>query len=221
MTTDQLLEKLYQNPSELEKMAQERFAVQSALETLHKVANEASLDLSGMSQDEQVQLYNYVVGERQAQEQAGTAEGQAAQVPGQTQAPVGQVPTQLQVAQSSVAPAQTAQPVAQAEPQLTEEFQQKVAENMYFSELFGKNAARHYWNEVQALQKQAEDMGMGMMPMKGKGDEDKKEEDKGSPTFEAMAKEKAMKMKEETEKSAAFDLALEKRARELLASGKV
>lgn len=218
MTTDQLLEKLYQNPSELEKMAQERFAVQSALETLHKVANEASLDLSGMSQDEQVQLYNYLVGEIQAQEQAGAAEGQAAQVSGQTQAPVGQVPTQPQVAQSSVAPAQ---PVAQAEPQLTEEFQQKVAENMYFSELFGKNAARHYWNEVQALQKQAEDMGMGMMPMKGKGDEDKKEEDKGSPTFEAMAKEKAMKMKEETEKSAAFDLALEKRARELLASGKV
>lgn len=218
MTTDQLLEKLYQNPSELEKMAQERFAVQSALETLHKVANEAALDLSGMSQDEQVQLYNYLVGEIQAQEQAGTAEGQAAQVSGQTQAPVGQVPTQPQVAQSSVAPAQ---PVAQAEPQLTEEFQQKVAENMYFSELFGKNAARHYWNEVQALQKQAEDMGMGMMPMKGKGDEDKKEEDKGSPTFEAMAKEKAMKMKEETEKSAAFDLALEKRARELLASGKV
>lgn len=219
MTTDQLLEKFYQNPSELEKMAQERFAVQSALETLHKVANEAALDLSGMSQDEQVQLYNYLVGEIQAQEQAGTAEGQAAQVPGQTQAPVGQVPTQPQVAQSSVAPAQIAQPAVQAEPQFTEEFQQKVAENMYFSELFGKNAARHYWNEVQALQKQAEDM--GMMPMKGKGDENKKEEDKGSPTFEAMAKEKAMKMKEETEKSAAFDLALEKRARELLASGKV
>ena len=215
MTTDQLLEKLYQNPSELEKMAQERFAVQSALETLHKVANEASLDLSGMSQDEQVQLYNYLVGELQAQEQAGTAEGQAAQVSGQTQAPVGQVPTQPQVAQSSVAPAQT----AQAEPQLTEEFQQKVAENMYFSELFGKNAARHYWNEVQSLQKQAEDM--GMMPMKGKGDGEKKDESEGSPTFEAMAKEKAMKMKEETEKSAAFDLALEKRARELLASGKV
>lgn len=217
MTTDQLLEKLYQNPTELEKMAQERFAVQNALETLHKVANEAALDLSGMSQEEQLQLYNYLVGELQTQEQAGQTEGQ---IPGQGQpsAPVGQVATQPQVAQTPVIPAQT-QAVAQAEPQLTEEFQQKVAENMYFSELFGKNAARHYWNEVQALQKQAEDM--GMMPMKGKGDEEKKEESEGSPTFEAMAKEKAMKMKEESEKCAAFDLALEKRARELLAAGKV
>lgn len=216
MTTDQLLEKLYQNPSELEKMAQERFAVQNALETLHKVANKASLDLSGMSQDEQLQLYNYLVGELQAQEQAGQTAGQLAQVPGQSVAPpTGQVPAQPQVAQASTSAQIPSQVIPQAEPQLTEELQQKVAENMYFSELFGKNAARHYWAEVQALQKQAEDM--GMMPMKGEGDK----KDEGSPTFEAMAKEKAMKMKEEGEKSAAFDLALEKRARELLASGKV
>lgn len=210
MNTDQILAKLYQNPGELEKMAQERKAVQNALETLYKVANEASLDLSGMSPDEQVQLYNYLVTELQAQEQGGQA-GIPGEVPGQVPAanPVMAPQAGTQPTQSSVPAVQP----AEAAPQMTEEFQQKLAENMYFSELFGKNAARHYWTEVQSLQKLAEE----------EAEEKSKEAPKveGSPTFEAMAKERAMKMREEHGKEAAFEMALQKRAEELLASGKV
>lgn len=201
MTTDDLLNKLYKDPTELEKMAQERFAVQNALATLDKVAEAAELDLSQMSPDEKIQLYNFLVQELAAQEQA------------ETQTPAAAVP-QAQVPAQTPSTPPVATPAGTNEPQLSEEHQQKIAENLYFSEMFGKNAARHYWSELQTLQKMAEE------EAKEEVKEDKPAEGT-SPTFEAMAREKAMKMKEEQEKSAAFNALLTKRAQELLASGKV
>ncbi len=211
MNTDDLILKLYNNPSELEKMAQEKYETQKALNLLEKIANEASLDLSNMSEQEKLELYNFLSQELQAQEAGGGVQDPAA-LGGQEQ--LGQPNTQAQLGQTQ--PQIPAQPqVAQAVPQeqvpgVSEDFQQKVAENMYFSELFGKNAARHYFAEVQALQKQAAEE--EVKDDKGEG---------GSPTFEAMAKERAMKMKGDSEKNAAFDTLLTKRAEELLASGKV
>jgi hypothetical protein len=196
--TQELLEKLYNNPDELEKMAQEQQAVNDALEYLHKCAEEGGIDISQLSPEQQLELYNALVSEIQGEGQAEVAQEQ----------PV----DPAAVAQ----PEQPAMQPAVAAPEMggmTAEQQQKVAETMYFSEMFGKNAAHTYWKELQTLSKEAAEH--------CEPEKEEKKEHKGSPTFEAMAIAKAKKMKEEHSKTAAFEALLQHRAEELLASGQV
>lgn len=135
--TQELLEKLYNNPDELEKMAQEQQAVNDALEYLHKCAEEGGIDISQLSPEQQLELYNALVSEIQGEGQAEVAQEQ----------PVD--PTA--VAQPAMQPAVAAPEMGG----MTAEQQQKVAETMYFSEMFGKNAAHTYWKELQTLSKEA------------------------------------------------------------------
>ena len=73
--------------------------------------------------------------------------------------------------------------------------------------MFGRNAARAYWDEMAKLAAEMSD--------------EEESEDKSSPAFEMMAKERASKMKEDMEKKAAYEEALNQRALELLQSGQV
>ena len=197
--TQELLEKLYNNPDELEKMAQEQQAVNDALDYLHKCAEEGGIDISQLSPEQQLELYNALVSEIQGEGQPEVAEGQ---------------PVASPAAPAAVSPEQPAMQTPAPEMSMTPEMQQKIAENMYFSEMFGKNAAHTYWRELQTLSKEAAEH---CEPEK----EEKGEKHKGSPTFEAMAMAKAKKMKEEHSKTAAFETLLQHRAEELLASGQV
>lgn len=138
--TQELLEKLYNNPDELEKMAQEQQAVNDALDYLHKCAEEGGIDISQLSPEQQLELYNALVSEIQGEGQPEVAEGQPVAPP---------------AAPAAVSPEQPAMQAPAPEMSMTPEMQQKIAENMYFSEMFGKNAAHTYWKELQTLSKEA------------------------------------------------------------------
>lgn len=138
--TQELLEKLYNNPDELEKMAQEQQAVNDALDYLHKCAEEGGIDISQLSPEQQLELYNALVSEIQGEGEPEVAEGQ---------------PVASPAAPAAVSPEQPAMQAPAPEMSMTPEMQQKIAENMYFSEMFGKNAAHTYWRELQTLSKEA------------------------------------------------------------------
>ncbi len=181
-TVDNILQKLYDDPAEVEKMAQEEFqkraqyeAQVNAILEFDKVAEEAQLDVSQMSDVEKLQLYVAL------SQQLAQMEGEQG-VQGGVQPQMAQ-PAQAPASAQAVAPVQTQAP--EVPGQASEEFQMKVAENLYFSDMFGKNAAHSFWNRLQDFQKSAEE-GHDEKP------EDKKED--GSPAFEALAKERAAEM---------------------------
>lgn len=212
-TTEELINKYYNDKEELEKMAQFEMEKRAAFSTLEKIANEAQLDLSQLNEGDKINLWNYLISEMSKDEAANTADPQA-QVAQTTQPAVEQPAVNGQAPQ--------AQPVGQqngfmdymmADPQRAQDFQYKMAEAQITSDFWAENAAEKFLNKVAfGMAKIAE-------AMEGK-EEPKKEEGHGSP-FEALAKERAMKMKEEHEKKAAFDELLNQRALELLQEGKV
>ena len=189
--------------SQLDKLAQEReFEKQALIEFYEKVAFEAGVqEQVPMTDEEKAELAAYLLSELQN----SPAQEQVQEVPQgvPAQAPVD--PQVAQLAQTQPAAQITQTPVAAEAP--AEEFQQKVAETLYHSEMFGRNAARAYWDEMAKLAAEMSD--------------EEESEDKSSPAFEMMAKERASKMKEDMEKKAAYEEALNQRALELLQSGQV
>ncbi len=173
---------------------------------LHKLANDVQTDISSLSPEEQEQLAALVLeemGEGQAQDQ-----GQFGQPPMQPQAPVPQQAIQApgQMVQNPSTPAEELQPapgVLGGDPSV---MQEKIAETIYLSDLFGKNAADKYWTRMQELQKMAEEQTVSS---------DIEQE------FEQLAQQRAQEIsqvpQEEAEK-VALQYLIEKRAQEILAS---
>lgn len=202
MTVDSILQKLYNDPAEVEKLAQEQLQVKEQVAYAEKVAEEAGYDISAMSDEQKLQLLALLSEQLQSLE---AQQEQGVQAQGQSQAQPAQA--RLDVPQH----AEQAQAVAQQQP-VSEEFQMKVAENMYFGEQFGEVAAYKFAQTVLPILEE-----MRKLAEAFEKKEDKKE-DKKESSFEALAKSKAEDIKKEAQtKKLAFDQLVEQRAREILA----
>jgi hypothetical protein len=200
MTVDSILQKLFDNPDEVEKLAQEQLQVKEQVAYAEKVAEEAGYDISSMSDEQKLQLLALLSQQLESLE-AGQA-GQAEQAQPQAQA---------QARPDAVQHAEQAQAITQQQP-VSEEFQMKVAENMYFGEQFGEVAAYKFAQTVLPILEE-----MRKLAEAFEKKEDKKE-DKKESSFEALAKSKAEEIKKEAQtKKLAFDQLVEQRAREILA----
>jgi hypothetical protein len=199
MTVDSILQKLYKDPAEVEKLAQEQLLVKEQVAYAEKVAEEAGYDISAMNDDQKLQLLTYLSQQLQA------LEAQQAQ---------GEQP-QTQVRPDVPQHAEQAQAVTQQQP-VSEDFQMKVAENMYFGEQFGEVAAYKFAQTVLPILEEMRKLAEMFGEKKEEEKEDKK--DKKESSFEALAKAKAEEIKKEAEtKKLAFDQLVEQRAREILA----
>ena len=199
MTVDSILQKLYNNPAEVEKLAQEQLQVKEQVAYAEKVAEEAGYDISAMSDEQKLQLLSLLSDQLQSLEAGQTEQAQAQGQP------------QLQARPDVPQHAEQAQAVTQQQP-VSEEFQMKVAENMYFGEQFGEVAAYKFAQTVLPILEE-----MRKLAEAFEKKEDKKE-DKKESSFEALAKSKAEEIKKEAQtKKLAFDQLVEQRAREILA----
>jgi hypothetical protein len=197
MTVDSILQKLFDNPDEVEKLAQEQLQVKEQVAYAEKVAEEAGYDISSMSDEQKLQLLALL-----SQQLESLEAGQAEQAQPQAQA---------QARPDAVQHAEQAQAITQQQP-VSEEFQMKVAENMYFGEQFGEVAAYKFAQTVLPILEE-----MRKLAEAFEKKEDKKE-DKKESSFEALAKSKAEEIKKEAQtKKLAFDQLVEQRAREILA----
>jgi hypothetical protein len=197
MTVDSILQKLFDNPDEVEKLAQEQLQVKEQVAYAEKVAEEAGYDISSMSDEQKLQLLALLSQQLESLE-AGQAEQAQPQV-------------QVQARPDAVQHAEQAQAITQQQP-VSEEFQMKVAENMYFGEQFGEVAAYKFAQTVLPILEE-----MRKLAEAFEKKEDKKE-DKKESSFEALAKSKAEEIKKEAQtKKLAFDQLVEQRAREILA----
>lgn len=199
MTVDSILQKLYNDPAEVEKLAQEQLQVKDQVAYAEKVAEEAGYDISAMSDEQKLQLLALLSDQLQSLEAGQTEQAQAQEQP------------QLQARPDVPQHAEQAQAVTQPQP-VSEEFQMKVAENMYFGEQFGEVAAYKFAQTVLPILEE-----MRKLAEAFEKKEDKKE-DKKESSFEALAKSKAEEIKKEAQtKKLAFDQLVEQRAREILA----
>lgn len=199
MTVDSILQKLYKDPAEVEKLAQEQLLVKEQVAYAEKVAEEAGYDISAMNDDQKLQLLTYLSQQLQALE-AQQAQGEQPQTQARPDVPQH---------------AEQAQAVTQQQP-VSEDFQMKVAENMYFGEQFGEVAAYKFAQTVLPILEEMRKLAEMFGEKKEEEKEDKK--DKKESSFEALAKAKAEEIKKEAEtKKLAFDQLVEQRAREILA----
>lgn len=208
-TTAELINSLYTNKEELEKMAQFELEKRAAFGTLEKIANEAQLDLSQLNEDDKVNLWNYLINEMASEENQGQAEGVV-----DPQSQTAQTTPTMQE-QPGVAPQGQSNEFmnyVSADPQRAQDFYYKMAEAQITSDFWAENAASKFLDKVA--------FGMAKIAEAMEGGEEVQEEvSEGS--FDALAKERAMAMRQEHEKKAAFEELLNQRALELLNEGKV
>ncbi|TXG77372.1 hypothetical protein E6Q11_02830 [Candidatus Dojkabacteria bacterium] len=207
----ELINSIY-NIEELEKEAQLQNELSDMDELLAKVASEAGADLSDLSAAERVELYNDIISKYNAQEAQGVQEGQTQQA-GEAQH------------DGATAPGEQADPYlnfAMSSPERAQDFQMKVAETIYTSNLWAANNAERTAEYMSKIAEGMVDIIWSGLQQKMAG-EDKKEEkdDKKHEAFEALAREHAMKAKEDMKKEASFDTAVALRAAEMILNGEV
>lgn len=215
----ELINSMY-NTDELEKAAQLQSEFSEMDEVLAKVASEAGADLSGLSDSEKVELWNALVNEYNAQDSQGSQEGQTQQA-GEAQY------------DGATAPGEQANPYlsfAMSSPERAQDFQMKVAETLYTGNLFAESAAETFSGRMsENMSKIAEEMVEAIwaglqQKLAGEDKKEEKSEDKGEKkheAFESLAREHAMKAKEDMKKEASFETAVALRAAEMILNGEV
>jgi len=215
----ELINSMY-NTDELEKAAQLQNEFSEMDEVLAKVASEAGADLSGLSDSEKVELWNALVTEYNAQDSQGSQEGQAQQA-GEAQH------------DGATAPGEQDNPYlsfAMSSPERAQDFQMKVAETLYTGNLFAESAAETFSGRMsESMSKIAEEMVEAIwaglqQKLAGEDKKEEKSEDKGEKkheAFESLAREHAMKAKEDMKKEASFETAVALRAAEMILNGEV
>jgi len=211
----ELINSLY-NTEELEKEAQLQSEFSEMDEVLAKVASEAGADLSGLSDSEKVELWNALVTQYNTQESQGAQEGQTQQA-GEAQQ------------DGATAPGEQADPYlnfAMSSPERAQDFQMKVAETIYTSNLWAANNAERTAEYMSKIAEGMVDIIWSGLQQKlaGEGEKEEKHEeksDKKHEAFEALAREHAMKAKEDMKKEASFETAVALRAAEMILNGEV
>lgn len=214
----ELINEVY-NTAELEKAARYQQEFAEVEDVLDKVASLAGADISALDPSEKIELWNDIVNQYNAQE------GQGEQLAQNQQA--GEAQEQSQVGATS--PAQQVDPYfayATSTPEKAQDFQMKVAESIYTSNIWAANCAeRTAEHNVKLAQDMVEMIWTGLQQkLAGKDKEEEKSEDKSDKkheSFEAIAKGHAMKVKEEMKKEASFETAVALRAAEMILNGEV
>jgi len=214
----ELINEMY-NTEELEKAAQYQQEFAEVEDVLDKVASLAGADLSGLNASDKLELWNALVNQYNAQEGQGEQLAQTQQA--------GESQEQSQVGATS--PAQQVDPYvayATSSPEKAQDFQMKVAETIYTSNLWAaNNAERTAEYMAKIAESMVEVIWSGLQQkLAGKDKEEEKNEDKKDEkheSFEALAKGHAMKVKEEMKKEASFDTAVALRAAEMILNGEV
>lgn len=213
MNTSELLDQVY-----IEKMAQYELEKEQALSTLEKVGDVAGADLSALSEQEKIELWNILMTQYQNPEVQAQLNAQENQ-----QAPVADA-TQTSVDTSQAAPQADFAQYVMSDPNRANEFQMKVAEIQTTSTMWASNASDIFTERaVDFIPKMAEvvaELVLQKIAEALEGAEKAEEKDDKKDSFEALSQMRAAKMKEDMEKKAAFDALVEKRALEILQSNK-
>lgn len=214
----ELINEVY-NTAELEKAARYQQELAEVEVALDKVASLAGADISALDPAEKIELWNDIVKQYNAQESQGEQLAQNQQA--------GEAQEQSQVGATS--PAQQVDPYvayATSSPEKAQDFQMKVAETIYTSNLWAANNAERTAEYMAKIAESMVEVIWSGLQQKLAG-EDKEEEnhedkkDEKHESFEAIAKGHAMKVKEEMKKEASFETAVALRAAEMILNGEV